>query len=133
MQSGRAVCVSLLFLLASTAVWSCAGDAIEPRGATAAASQTSRPPRAQAEIEAGAPEVMSAKTAAFAASLAGRMPDLLSRNTVVGAQVALVDHGAVVWTGGFGQASAADGRRVDDHTVFQVASISKGVSAWGVL
>ena len=62
-----------------------------------------------------------------------RMPVLLSRYDVPGAAVALVHNGEVVWSQGYGVADEARNIPVRSETVFQAASISKAVTAWGVM
>jgi CubicO group peptidase (beta-lactamase class C family) len=57
----------------------------------------------------------------------------LSRSQVPGAAVALVRDGQVAWTAGYGQADPVRRVPVTAETVFQVGSISKPVTAWGVL
>jgi CubicO group peptidase (beta-lactamase class C family) len=55
-----------------------------------------------------------------------RVPDLMSRYSVPGVSIALVDDGELVWSRGYGES-------IDDDSVFQVASISKTVTAWAVM
>ena len=52
---------------------------------------------------------------------------------VHGASVALVRNGGMVWSTGYGQADAARGLPVTADTVFHMGSISKPVTAWGVM
>ena len=52
---------------------------------------------------------------------------------VPGAAVALVRDGRPAWSEGYGHASKARGSAVTPDTVFQVGSISKSVTAWGVM
>ena len=52
---------------------------------------------------------------------------------VPGAAVALVRDGRLTWSEGYGQADLARGVAVTPDTVFQVGSISKSVTAWGVM
>jgi CubicO group peptidase (beta-lactamase class C family) len=66
---------------------------------------------------------------AFARSLA----PLLARAGVAGVAVAVVRNGELWWSGGAGMANVSAHVPVSDSTVFQVASISKAVSAWGVM
>jgi CubicO group peptidase (beta-lactamase class C family) len=47
--------------------------------------------------------------------------------------VALVHHGQVVWASGYGLADRRTGQPVTATTRFQAASLSKPVTAWGVL
>ena len=61
------------------------------------------------------------------------VPRLLQQYDVPGAAVAVVHNGAVVRTCGYGIADLDNRVPVTQDTVFQVASISKTVSAWGIL
>lgn len=58
---------------------------------------------------------------------------ILRRDSIEGAAVALVDDGAVVLARGYGLADVAGGRALSDTTPINVASLSKAVTAWGVL
>ena len=58
-------------------------------------------------------------------------PSVLDESRVPGAAVALVMGGKVVWAKGYGE--AAQGEAVTPETLFQVASVSKPVAAWGVM
>ncbi len=69
----------------------------------------------------------------FVDSLRRVLPDALTQQRVPGVAVALVRNGEVVWSGGFGVADTVTRAPVTDRTVFQVASISKSVAAWGFL
>jgi CubicO group peptidase (beta-lactamase class C family) len=80
----------------------------------------------------------------FAASVlaqAGEAPEklaslilgLMGRATVPGVSIALIENGNIAWVGSFGVKSTKTGERVDDHTVFQAASLSKPVFAYAVL
>lgn len=61
------------------------------------------------------------------------VPALLDESGVPGAAVALVHEGRVAYLGGFGWADRASGVRVHPETLFNVGSISKTLTAWGVL
>jgi CubicO group peptidase (beta-lactamase class C family) len=65
--------------------------------------------------------------------LESKIPDLLKRYRVPGTTVALVHEGEVVWSRGFGLADKARGIPCTASTVFQIASISKAVTAWGIM
>lgn len=67
------------------------------------------------------------------ADLEERVPALLERYDVPGASIALVQDGDLTWTGAFGEANPEDGRETTDDTPFRVQSITKSVTAWGVL
>ncbi|MCU4744571.1 serine hydrolase domain-containing protein [Natronoglomus mannanivorans] len=62
-----------------------------------------------------------------------RVPDLLDRYDVPGASVALIENGAVRWSGAYGTADPATGRSTTDDTVYLVQSITKSVTAWGIM
>ncbi|HNT74945.1 MAG TPA: serine hydrolase domain-containing protein [Anaerolineae bacterium] len=70
---------------------------------------------------------------AFTGQLDARMPEWLQRYGTSGAAVAIVQRGEVRWVKGYGLADVAQGVPVTAETVFQVASISKPVTAWGVM
>jgi CubicO group peptidase (beta-lactamase class C family) len=57
----------------------------------------------------------------------------LAASTTPGLAMALVHHGQVVWAAGYGVADPRTGRPVTAGTRFQAASLSKPVTAWGVL
>jgi CubicO group peptidase (beta-lactamase class C family) len=57
----------------------------------------------------------------------------LAASTTPGLAVALVYHGQVVWVAGYGVADRTTGQPVTAATRFQAASLSKPVTAWGVL
>jgi CubicO group peptidase (beta-lactamase class C family) len=65
--------------------------------------------------------------------LASLIPDLMTRANVPGLSVALIEDGKIAWTGSFGVKNTETGAKVDEHTVFQAASLSKPVFAYGVL
>ncbi len=60
-------------------------------------------------------------------------PQLMEQYKVPGAAMALVGDGEVVWSSGYGLADKDLGVPVIGDTVFQVASISKAVTSWGVM
>ncbi len=70
---------------------------------------------------------------AFTRQLDERVPKWLEQYDVPGAAIALVHGGQMVWSNGYGAANLAQGVPVTSDTVFQAASISKAVTAWGVM
>jgi CubicO group peptidase (beta-lactamase class C family) len=70
---------------------------------------------------------------ASADSMSRAMPKLLEVAKVPGAAIAVIEHGRISWVRGFGWADTQRRVPVTDSTVFQVASISKAVTAWGVM
>ena len=59
--------------------------------------------------------------------------ELLDRYDVPGASIAIVRDGEVAWSGAYGMANIESERPVDAQTLFNAASISKPVTAWGVM
>jgi CubicO group peptidase (beta-lactamase class C family) len=59
--------------------------------------------------------------------------ELMARFNVPGVSVAVIRDFEVHWAKGYGIADVETGKPVDTHTLFQAASISKPVSAMGVL
>ena len=57
----------------------------------------------------------------------------LADSMTPGLAVALVRHGRIAWAAGYGVADQATGEPVTPATRFQAASVSKPVTAWGVL
>ena len=62
-----------------------------------------------------------------------RIPALLDSAGIPGLSIAVVEGGETVWTGAFGVRNAVDRRPVDPETVFEAASLSKPVFAYGLL
>jgi CubicO group peptidase (beta-lactamase class C family) len=61
------------------------------------------------------------------------VPALLDSGQVTGLSIALIADGAIVWSRGFGMRSSGTGQPVDSNTVFEAASLSKPVLAYGVM
>ena len=75
----------------------------------------------------------ASRAEAVAASLRASIPDLMKAADVPGVAVAVVRGGDVIWTGSFGVANAETGAKVDGSTVFEAASLTKPVVAYGAL
>lgn len=75
----------------------------------------------------------SVDTTRFVRLLDSFVPKRMHELRIPGAAVALVYRGEVVWSKGYGVANKATGEAVTPETVFQAASISKSVTAWGVM
>lgn len=65
--------------------------------------------------------------------LQSNMKDVVEKNHVTGAGVALVSNGTLLWCGGFGKADLAANRDVTCDTEFRVGSISKTFVALALL
>ncbi len=68
-----------------------------------------------------------------AAALAARVPALLDSAGIPGISIAVLEGGRTVWTGEFGVRNAVNRRPVGPETVFEAASLSKPVFAYGLL
>ncbi len=68
-----------------------------------------------------------------AAELRQAIPALMDSAAVPGLAIAVVTDSGIAWTAGFGMRSADSGGAVDEHTVFEAASLSKPVFAYAVL
>lgn len=62
-----------------------------------------------------------------------RVPELLNKYNIPGAAVSVIDEGNVTWVKTFGYADIENSIEVERDTVFQVASISKPVTAIGII
>ena len=67
------------------------------------------------------------------AALKERIPELLRQSSVPGLSLALIRDGKTYWVQGFGVRDAKSGQLVSDDTIFEAASLSKPVFAYGVL
>ena len=67
------------------------------------------------------------------AALRKRIPELLKESSVPGLALALIRDGKTYWVQGFGVRNAETGQAVSEDTVFEAASLSKPVFAYGVL
>jgi CubicO group peptidase (beta-lactamase class C family) len=61
------------------------------------------------------------------------IPQLMEKADIPGMSMALVRNGELVWTGAFGVMNADTKKKVTSETVFEAASLSKPVFAYGVL
>ncbi len=75
----------------------------------------------------------SGSAAGFIQQLDQEAPGLLRAYHVPGTALAMIEQGTVTWAQGYGVADVAAGTPVTGDTVFQAASISKAVTAWGVM
>lgn len=79
------------------------------------------------------PDSLQAPLEAFSEHLNDRVPALLAHYDVPGAAVSLIQNGARAWTGTYGLADRQARRPVTPGTIFRVGSISKSITAWGVM
>lgn len=71
--------------------------------------------------------------AAFTSFLDKRIPQQMKTDGIPGVSVALVQNGQLAWSSAYGFADVAQGRRMTADTACRVESISKSVTAWGVM
>lgn len=116
----------------STAVVLSVTATAEPAAPAGAPAPTSAPSAAPATGPTASARLIGSWEEA-AALIDRRAPELMERLGVPGAALAIVSDGEVVWAQGYGLADRASGRPVGPETVFQAASISKSVTAWGVM
>lgn len=69
----------------------------------------------------------------FSDYLDKRIPRLMQRYAVPGMSIALVRGGELVWSGAYGYADLEQNRRMTVDAICRVESISKSVTAWGVI
>lgn len=69
----------------------------------------------------------------FIAHLNGRIPDLMDHFGIPGTVIAIVDNGEPVWSEAYGFADVKGARPMTTSTPCRVESISKSVTAWGVM
>lgn len=63
----------------------------------------------------------------------GRVPALMKQYQIPGCSIALVQNGEIVWLEAYGYADLEKGRVLTVDTPMRVQSISKSVTAWGVM
>lgn len=69
----------------------------------------------------------------FTAHLNQRIPELMKVYDMPGVNIALVKGGKTTWTKAYGYADIEAGRKMTTDTYLRVESISKSVTAWGVM
>ena len=69
----------------------------------------------------------------FSAYLDQRIPDLMKKYAIPGVSIALIHDGELVWSGAYGYADLAHEREMTVDAVCRAESISKSVTAWGVM
>ena len=69
----------------------------------------------------------------FARHLDAYIPDQLERLNIPGCAIALIEDGQTVAIKNYGLADVAAAKPIDEDTLFQIASISKSVTAWGIM
>jgi len=72
-------------------------------------------------------------TGALAQKLGETIPPLLRKALVPGISIAIIEDGRLAWQGCFGSKNADTGEPVKEDTVFEAASMSKPVFAYGLM
>lgn len=105
---------------------STAGEDADPGGASSDASASSPP--ADPGTVAGV-DIPDGQIEAAVDRLDGLVDELMTRSGVPGMAVAVVHGGRTVYAKGFGVREVGNDQKVDADTVFQLASVSKSLSA----
>ena len=79
------------------------------------------------ETDAGAP------LPEFTAHLDQRVPEIMYDYAIPGLSIALIENGETVWKQAYGYADVEAGRKMTVDTYCRLESISKSVTAWGVM
>ena len=69
----------------------------------------------------------------FTSHLGQRIPEIMQVYDIPGVNIAIIQNGEIVWLSTFGQADLDTNRELTIDTYMRVQSISKSVTAWGVL
>jgi CubicO group peptidase (beta-lactamase class C family) len=70
---------------------------------------------------------------AFVEHLDRRIPEMMAYYRIPGANIALVKNGKTVWSQAYGYADLETGQKMTTDTYLRVQSISKSITAWGVM
>ncbi len=76
---------------------------------------------------------MDTSPSEFIKYLDGRIDSLMGEYKIPGVSVALVKEGRIIWSDAYGYADNETYRKMNVDTYFRVESISKSVTAWGVM
>ena len=85
------------------------------------------------EPEPSATEQPSPALSDLIQSIDNDLPQALNSYGVPGIAIAITRNGEIVWVQGYGLADTEHGTPVTAETVFQLASLSKTIAAWGVM
>lgn len=69
----------------------------------------------------------------FTRNLDRDVPEMMDHYEIPGASLGLIEAGELKWVGSYGYADIEEGKRVTEDTRFRVESISKSVTAWGIM
>ncbi|MCR3956272.1 MAG: beta-lactamase family protein [Gudongella sp.] len=69
----------------------------------------------------------------FTGHLDGDVPEMMDHYEIPGASIGIIEAGELRWKGFYGYADIEGEREITEDTYFRVESISKSVTAWGVM
>ncbi len=75
----------------------------------------------------------SIRTDEFLKNIDREIPELLEDFNVPGAALCIIDNGEIILQKGYGLANTSKGTKVSNTTGFNIGSISKTVTAWGIM
>jgi CubicO group peptidase (beta-lactamase class C family) len=76
---------------------------------------------------------IQASVSEFAAQLQKKMPSLLARYNIPGAEIAYIHNGEVAWSQAYGTLSAYTHEPLRPGLVFNFGSCGKVLTAWGIM
>lgn len=79
------------------------------------------------------PSATNGSLEAYVRQLDAKLPQSMDRYGVPGLAIALIDEGEVVWSNAYGYADIEQNQKMSTNSIFRVESISKSVTAWGVM
>ena len=85
------------------------------------------------KIPTGGKTGQNAALEEFTACLDRRIPAIMDDYSIPGVCIALISEGEIRWMEAYGYADLGEGRKMTTGTVCRVESISKPVTAWGVM
>lgn len=85
------------------------------------------------EYAGSRPDETTGSLEVYRAQLDAKLPLLMDRYNVPGLAIALIDEGEVVWSNAYGYADIDQRQTMSTSSIFRVESISKSVTAWGVM
>lgn len=69
----------------------------------------------------------------FIGKLDKELPSWIKKYKVPGAAIGLIENDKIIWQKGYGFADKESNKMVTPNTIFRIASISKPITAWGIM
>ena len=79
------------------------------------------------------PGISNAEKTDISTYLDDRIPELMDLYNIPGASIDLIQDGEVTWSEGYGYQDLEEGKPVTSDTLFRAESITKSVTAWGMM